>query len=89
VATFARCAGKIPVRRIPEAIERMIAMYAREREEGESAPAFFARIDLARVTEVIGDLQRFTAADAVPADYIDLAESTEFAPEVMDGECSA
>jgi len=27
--------------------------------------------------------------DAVAADFIDLAEATEFAPEVMDGECSA
>ena len=29
------------------------------------------------------------AEDAVPEDYIDLAEAGEFAPVVMDGECSA
>jgi hypothetical protein len=30
-----------------------------------------------------------SAADAAPEDFIDLAESSEFAPVVMDGECSA
>ena len=34
---FGRLAAKIPARRIPEAVERLIALYAREREPGESA----------------------------------------------------
>jgi sulfite reductase (NADPH) hemoprotein beta-component len=88
-ASFARTAAKIPARRVPEALERLIAFYGRERRSGESAPAFFARIDLARVTNELDDLQRMTAEDAVPLDFVDLAETAEFAPEVMDGECSA
>jgi len=88
-ATFGRTAAKIPARRIPDALERLIAFYQREREERESAPAFFARIDLARVSSELEDLQRFTEADAVPLDFVDLAETGEFAPEVMEGECSA
>src|SRR5205814_930722 len=36
-ATFARLAAKIPARRIPEAVDRLIEMYARERNDGESA----------------------------------------------------
>ena len=47
-ATFARTAAKIPARRLPEAVERLIALYARE-HPGKSAPEFFARLDLARV----------------------------------------
>jgi sulfite reductase beta subunit-like hemoprotein len=88
-ATFARTAAKVPARRVPETLERLIAFYERERADGESAPAFFQRVDLARVTAEIHDLQRLTEADAVPLDFIDLAETGEFAPEVMDGECSA
>jgi sulfite reductase (NADPH) hemoprotein beta-component len=88
-ASFARTAAKIPARRLPAAIERLIAFYQRERQDGESAPAFFQRIDLARVTSELDDLQRMTAADAVALDFVDLAETAEFAPEVMDGECSA
>ena len=88
-ASFARTAAKIPARRIPEALERLIAFYQREKEDGESAPAFFQRMDIVRVGGELLDLQHFTAADAVPLDYVDLAETSEFAPEVMDGECSA
>ena len=45
-ASFGRLAAKIPARRIPEAVERLIDLYAREREPGESAAAFFGRVDL-------------------------------------------
>jgi sulfite reductase (NADPH) hemoprotein beta-component len=88
-ASFARTAAKIPARRIPEALERLIAFYQREKEDGESAPAFFQRMDIIRVGGELLDLQHFTEADAVPLDFVDLAETSEFAPEVMDGECSA
>ena len=88
-ATFARTAAKIPARRIPDALERLIGFYEKEKADGESAPAFFQRIDLTRVTAVLHDLQRLTEADAVPLDFVDLAETGEYTPEVMDGECSA
>jgi sulfite reductase (NADPH) hemoprotein beta-component len=88
-ATFAKTAAKIPARRIPDALERLIAMYQRERTGEESAPEFFQRVELARVTAELSDLERFTEADAVPIDYVDLAETAAFAPEVMEGECSA
>jgi sulfite reductase beta subunit-like hemoprotein len=88
-ASFARTAAKIPARRIPEVVERLIAMYQRDKSEGESAPAFFQRIDLTQVSIELRDLQRITAEDAVPLDFVDLAETMEFAPEVLDGECSA
>jgi sulfite reductase (NADPH) hemoprotein beta-component len=88
-ASFAQTVAKIPARRIPDALERLIAFYQREHAAGESAPEFFQRIELARVTAEIDDLQRFTEADAVPIDYIDLAETGEYNPEVMEGECSA
>jgi sulfite reductase (NADPH) hemoprotein beta-component len=88
-ASFARTAAKIPARRIPETLERLIGFYQRERIDDESAPAFFQRIDLARVSSELADLQHFTEADAVPLDFVDLAETGEYTPEVMDGECSA
>jgi sulfite reductase (NADPH) hemoprotein beta-component len=87
--SFARTAAKIPARRIPEAVERLIAMYQCERRDGESASSFFQRVPLERVTNELKDLQRLTEADAVPADFIDLAETGEFTPEIMEGECSA
>ncbi len=88
-ASFARTAAKIPARRIPDALERLIKMYERDRTDGESAPAFFKRVELLKVTLELQDLQRLTEADSVPLDFVDLAESAAFAPEVMEGECSA
>jgi sulfite reductase beta subunit-like hemoprotein len=88
-ASFARTAAKIPARRIPETLDRLLAFYQRERAEGESAPSFFQRVPLESVSAELADLQQLAEADAKPEDFVDLAETGEFAPEVMDGECSA
>jgi len=88
-AVFGRLAAKIPARRIADAVERLIDLYAREKADGEAAASFFGRVDLANVRAVLGDLERLEPDDAVAADFIDLGEANEFAPEVMDGECSA
>ena len=88
-ATFARLASKIPARRIAEAVERLIGLYARERVAGETATSFFGRVDLDRVKIELADLERMTIDDVVPDDFVDLGEAGEFAPEVLDGECSA
>jgi sulfite reductase beta subunit-like hemoprotein len=88
-ATFARLAAKVPARRLPDVVERMIALYRRERGEGETAPEFFQRVDVAAVSAELQDLQALAEPDAVPLDFVDLGETGEFAPEVMDGECSA
>jgi len=88
-AVFGRLAAKIPARRIAEAVERLIDLYARERSDGESAMAFFGRVEIGLVKATLADLERLEAGDAVAADFVDLGEAGEFAPEVMDGECSA
>ena len=86
---FGRLAAKIPARRIPDAVERLIDLYARERSDGESATAFFGRVEIDLVKTTLGDLERLEPGDAAAADFVDLGEADEFAPEVMDGECSA
>jgi len=88
-ASFAKTAAKIPARRIPEAVERLIHFYDTEKTAGESAPAFFQRIDVSRVKALLTDLEQLTAESATADDFIDLAETGEFTPEVMEGECSA
>ena len=88
-ARFARLAAKIPARRGPEALERLLALYTAERTDGETATAFFGRAQLPRLKQVLADLEPLAPEDAVPADFIDLGEDAAFAPEVLDGECSA
>ena len=88
-AQFARLAGKVPVRRIDDAVERLIGLYRAERTTSETATAFFRRVDLARVKETIADLEQVRPGEAVPADFVDLGEQAEFEVTTMDGECSA
>jgi sulfite reductase (NADPH) hemoprotein beta-component len=88
-ASFARLAAKVPARRIAETVERLIALYVRERQPNESAPDFFQRLDVTTVKLLLHDLERLTESETTAEDFVDLAEAHEFAPEVMDGECSA
>lgn len=88
-ASFARTAAKVPARRLPEVVERLIHFYSKEKADGESAPAFFQRIDVPRVKALLIDLEQITPEDATDDDFIDLGETGAFTPEVMEGECSA
>ena len=88
-ATFGRLVAKIPARRGPQALDRLAEFYAAEKTGGETAAAFFNRVDLARVKKLLADLEPLTAETAVASDYIDLAEDHAFAPETTDGECAS
>jgi sulfite reductase beta subunit-like hemoprotein len=87
-ATFGRVAAKIPARRMPEVIERLVELYSTSHTGGETATAFFKRIDLGTVKSTLADLERMDAQGATADDFIDLGETTTFTPEVMDGECA-
>jgi len=88
-ASFARTAAKVPARRIPEVVERLINYYDTQKKPGESAPAFFQRIDVPHVKALLNDLEQITPETATTDDFIDLAETGEFTPEVMEGECAS
>lgn len=88
-ARFARLAAKIPARRIPDALERLVELYRLERNRSESATEFFGRVELARVKSLLADLEQLAVEDALPFDFVDLAEETEFRPETQAGECAS
>jgi len=88
-AHFGRIAAKVPARRIPETLARLIGLYKAERAPDESADAFFRRLETARVKSLLADLEALTSQDAIPEDFVDLGEEAEFRVEILDGECSA
>jgi sulfite reductase beta subunit-like hemoprotein len=88
-AAFGRIVAKIPARRCPEAVDRLVALYREERRPGEGLAAFMRRTDAGRLKAALSDLEAIAEDTAEPSDYIDLAEDKAFAPEVLDGECSA
>jgi hypothetical protein len=55
----------------------------------EQNVVFFQRIDVPRVRALLADLEALMPDSAVPIDFVDLGETQTFAPEVLDGECSA
>ncbi|HYB40308.1 MAG TPA: nitrite/sulfite reductase [Candidatus Methylomirabilis sp.] len=88
-ASFGRLAAKVPARRIPAAVERLIGLYTAEREEAESAADFFRRVDLARVKALLADLEALSPESAGADDFVDLGEDAEFRVETQEGECVA
>ncbi len=88
-ARFGRLAAKLPARRAPEAVFRLLQLYRRDGRQGETATAFFGRVEIERLRELLSDLQTLTAEDATPTDFVDLAEQSQFVPETLPGECSA
>jgi len=88
-ATFGRVAAKVPARRIPHVVERLVALYTAEKREAETARAFFRRVDLPRVKALLADLEALTPEGATPSDFIDLGDEGEFKVETQEGECMA
>jgi sulfite reductase (NADPH) hemoprotein beta-component len=88
-ARFGRLAAKIPARRVPAALERLVALYRAERAEGEDAPAFFARVDPARARAALADLAEIMPGTLTPKDLVDLGERIVFRPQAGEGECAA
>jgi sulfite reductase (NADPH) hemoprotein beta-component len=88
-AHFARIAAKVPARRSGEALERLVELYKKEAAAGETAKAFFRRVDLARVKALLADLEQLTAEKATPTDFQDIGEDGAFEVTTLEGECSA
>jgi sulfite reductase (NADPH) hemoprotein beta-component len=86
--TFGRLAAVVPARRCAEAVERLVELHQRRAEPGESPLAFYRRADLAMVKSALEGLA-LSAGSATSEDFVDIGEEAEFAPEVLDGECSA
>jgi sulfite reductase (NADPH) hemoprotein beta-component len=86
--TFGRLAAKVPARRAPQALDRLVRLYAAEKHDGETPLSFFRRLEVARVKTLLADLETLTAQSAGETDYVDLAETTAFRPETTDGECA-
>lgn len=87
-ARFGVRSVKIPARRVPEAVTRLLTLFGDERAPQETASAFFRRVAPDRVNAVLDDLVNITAADLVEADYQDLGEATPFELTHGEGECA-
>ena len=88
-ARFAKLVARVPARRVPAAVERLIELYVRDKDPGEAPNDFFARVDHDVVKALLADLDKMTAADATAEDFVDLGETRAFEVVAGEGECAA
>ena len=62
--SFGRIAAKVPARRIPEAVERLVALYTAEGGPGETARSFFRRLEIPRAKALLADLEELSPETA-------------------------
>jgi sulfite reductase beta subunit-like hemoprotein len=88
-AQIGRVVMKLPAKRVPEAISRLVAVWRAERADGEDFAAFSRRVDKGRVKAVLEDLAAVdeSAEDDLFRDYGE--EGAFVAAEAGPGECSA
>jgi sulfite reductase beta subunit-like hemoprotein len=89
VAHFGKVISKVPVHRLTDALDRLLALYREKREGEEELGAFFRRVPPALATEALKGLAQLLPNEVSDGDLVDLGENQTFNPEVMDGECSA
>ena len=84
-----RLKSRLPARRVPDAVERWIRLYEKDREEGEIFNSFVERVGTARMEEEVKDL-------TMPVDFsldtmqmfIDWQRSDPYKVERGEGECA-
>jgi ferredoxin-nitrite reductase/sulfite reductase (ferredoxin) len=88
-ARFGQVVGRVPARRVPEAVERILRRYLEERQNGESFPAYLDRVGAASFKPLLQDLQEVPPYEEAPEFYQDLgAEGEAFSVRLGRGECA-
>jgi sulfite reductase (ferredoxin) len=79
---------KVPARRVPEAMARLLKLYAAERAEGDTPDRFFRDLAGPRVEALLHDL---VALDADTPDdiFLDIGQAQGFHVAIGEGECAA
>jgi sulfite reductase beta subunit-like hemoprotein len=87
-ATFGRQIVKLPARRVPDAVLRLLELYKQERTEGEAPLAYFRRVEPEAVKRAVADLVAFDAATAPAEDWLDHGDEQPFKVAIGQGECA-
>jgi len=80
--------GKVPAKRVPDAVRRITELYDREKQEGEVLADVVERIGRARLKEELSDLAELQTADVAPDLFIDNRQTWAYQKSVGVGECA-
>lgn len=87
-ARFGRQVIKIPARRVPEAVARLVTLFAAHKREGESPEGFYKRVAAPLIESALADL---AVVDAKSSDetFLDIGQEASFVVAIGAGECAA
>jgi sulfite reductase beta subunit-like hemoprotein len=88
-AVFGRQVVKVPARRVPEAVVRLLELYQRDKQPGERALEFFRRVDEKVVKAAVADLAAFDEKTARAEEWLDHGDETPFKVVIGQGECAS
>ena len=77
-AAFGRFVAKIPAKRVPTAVERVVSLYEAGHTPGEPLLDYLKRVDVKWLAKELADLTSLDASNATEDDFVDYAETTEF-----------
>jgi sulfite reductase beta subunit-like hemoprotein len=77
-AAFGRFVAKIPAKRVPAAVTRIVSLYEAARRDGEPLLDYLKRVDPKLLAKELADLASLDAGNATEDDFVDYAETTEF-----------
>lgn len=81
--------GAMPSKRAPEVVDRLLDMYAAERQEGETFRAWVHRVGKKDIKERLQDLTEVPSYDEDPSFYIDWHDAREYSiGDIGVGECA-
>lgn len=87
-AQFGQRCARIPAQRAPDAIKRLIKLYADQHRDGETFHAFIERVGLEPLQTAVGDLADLTDAAAHAELFTDLGDTEPFELAAGKGECA-
>ncbi len=86
---FGRLVGKVPARRVPAVIERILGLWERERQAAETLDAFLVRVPIDAVKKAIGELFEIDEQTATDTDFVDPGQNEPFSVSEGEAECAA
>jgi len=86
---FGRLVGKVPARRVPAVLDRILGLWERDRTSGEKLDDFLARTPIDAVKKAIGELFDIDEQTAVDSDFVDPGQNEPFSVSEGEAECAA
>ena len=88
-AHFTRLVGKLPAKRGPQAIDRLVALWRSDRQSpNETLEAFCRLVPIDKVRSALADLLEIDEQTASAADFIDHGQQTPYSSEASEGEAA-